>query len=210
MQLNAYFEIRAVVLVIKWVPHIARRPPTTSVATCQSKSTKTQRRRFENDTQPIVHRAGAHIVKGQLKKISPPNPVQHIWGYTVAGGDRMMNSGGEMAVDSEKSFSEEKVWSLCKMPFWQSNNSASSSSSSTTSAFQSVHQQSQSHQLLQSSNAVSSMAKSLLPTRRRFRLDPPNKLYFPCKVLWLFLFLLLSIPSSLCLEFFQSGFVDST
>ncbi|XP_034701168.1 vesicle-associated protein 4-1-like [Vitis riparia] len=83
-----------------------------------------------------------------------------------------------MAVDSEKSFSEEKVWSLCKMPFWQSNN-ASSSSSSTSSSLQSVHQQSQSHQVLQSSNAVSFVTKSLLPTRRRLHLDPPNKLYFP-------------------------------
>ncbi|RVW95194.1 Vesicle-associated protein 4-2 [Vitis vinifera] len=82
-----------------------------------------------------------------------------------------------MAVDSEKSFSEEKVWSLCKMPFWQSNNA--SSSSSTSSSLQSVHQQSQSHQVLQSSNAVSFVTKSLLPTRRRLHLDPPNKLYFP-------------------------------
>lgn len=91
----------------------------------------------------------------------------------------MSDSGGRMAVDSEKSFSEEKVWSLCKMPFWQSNNA--SSSSSTSSSLQSVHQQSQSHQVLQSSNAVSFVTKSLLPTRRRLHLDPPNKLYFPCK-----------------------------
>ncbi|EEF44514.1 structural molecule, putative [Ricinus communis] len=48
-----------------------------------------------------------------------------------------------------------------------------------------VCQQSQTHQLggerssLYSTNTVSLVAKSLLPTRRRLRLDPPNKLYFP-------------------------------
>lgn len=29
--------------------------------------------------------------------------------------------------------------------------------------------------------SISSVAKSLLPARRRLRLDPPNKLYFPCE-----------------------------
>lgn len=47
-----------------------------------------------------------------------------------------------------------------------------------------VHHQSQSihsvdRSVPQSSATVSSVAKSLLPTRRRLRLDPPNKLYFP-------------------------------
>jgi hypothetical protein len=31
------------------------------------------------------------------------------------------------------------------------------------------------------SNSVSSVARSLLPTRRRLKLDPSSKLYFPCK-----------------------------
>ncbi|PIA34394.1 hypothetical protein AQUCO_03800185v1 [Aquilegia coerulea] len=34
-------------------------------------------------------------------------------------------------------------------------------------------------QLNQTSNSVSSVARSLLPTRRRLRLDPSTKLYFP-------------------------------
>jgi len=88
----------------------------------------------------------------------------------------------EMAVDSEKSGADGKVWSLCKMPFWQTSIASASSSSSVASA--SVSSQSQIHEAverssLHSSNAVSSMAKSLLPTRRRLRLDPPNKLFFP-------------------------------
>ncbi|KAM7492296.1 hypothetical protein LguiA_035217 [Lonicera macranthoides] len=83
-----------------------------------------------------------------------------------------------MAITGEKSFSEGKVRTLCRMPFWDWTN-ASSSSSSTTS--QSVHQHNQNVDQFdtQSSNTVSSMAMSLLPTRRRLSLDPSNKLYFP-------------------------------
>ncbi|XP_021277576.1 vesicle-associated protein 4-2-like [Herrania umbratica] len=94
-----------------------------------------------------------------------------------------------MGVDEEKSEGEGKVWSLCRMPFWQTsssngNGSSSSSSSSSSMGNNNGYQQSQTSQLGErstatSSNAVSSMAKSLLPTRRRLRLDPPNKLYFP-------------------------------
>ncbi|XWS63360.1 hypothetical protein CRYUN_Cryun06bG0089600 [Craigia yunnanensis] len=91
-----------------------------------------------------------------------------------------------MGVD-EKSEGEGKVWILCRMPFWQtssSNVNGSSSSSSSSMGSNTVYQQSQSSQLGErstviSSNAVSSIAKSLLPTRRRLKLDPSNKLYFP-------------------------------
>ncbi|KAK3184240.1 hypothetical protein Dsin_031526 [Dipteronia sinensis] len=96
-----------------------------------------------------------------------------------------------MAVDGEKSEAEGKVWNLCKMPFWQSSNASSSSSSSSSSMNNisssnsiNVYQQNQSSQVLGRSSGgnssnVSTMAKSLLPTRRRLRLDPPSKLYFP-------------------------------
>ncbi|PON81921.1 Vesicle-associated membrane-protein-associated protein [Trema orientale] len=89
-----------------------------------------------------------------------------------------------MAVEAEKSGSDGKVWRFCKMPFWQGRNGSSSSSSSLTSMHNNAHQQNQSHQSvehmsLQSSTTVSSVAKSFLPTRRRLRLDPPNKLFFP-------------------------------
>ncbi|KAE9593036.1 hypothetical protein Lal_00029381 [Lupinus albus] len=93
------------------------------------------------------------------------------------------------AVENEKTGSDGKVWNFCKMPFWETTHpSSSSSSSSISSTFSSmhgsVHQQSQILQSLdrsthQSSTTVSSLAKSLLPKRRRLRLDPPNKLYFP-------------------------------
>ncbi|XP_061346710.1 vesicle-associated protein 4-2-like [Gastrolobium bilobum] len=87
-----------------------------------------------------------------------------------------------MEVESEKSGSDGKVWSFCRMPFWQTH--TPSSSSSTASYMHNVHQQNQSLQSLdrsthQSSATVSSVAKSLLPTRRRLSLDPPNKLHFP-------------------------------
>ncbi|XP_044465228.1 vesicle-associated protein 4-2-like [Mangifera indica] len=89
-----------------------------------------------------------------------------------------------MAVDEQKSGSgpEGKVWSLCKMPFWQSSNGSSSSSSSSMHN-SNVYQQNNTQQLGARSTAhssnVSTMAKSFLPTRRRLRLDPANKLYFP-------------------------------
>uniref|UniRef100_A0A803RB85 Uncharacterized protein n=1 Tax=Cannabis sativa TaxID=3483 RepID=A0A803RB85_CANSA len=98
-----------------------------------------------------------------------------------------------MAVETEKSGSDGKVWSFCRMPFWQGRN-GSSSSSSSLSSMHNIHahhhhqqQQNQSHHQsverlsLQSPTTVSSVAKSFLPTRRRLRLDPPSKLFFPCK-----------------------------
>ncbi|XP_058779993.1 vesicle-associated protein 4-2-like [Vicia villosa] len=95
-----------------------------------------------------------------------------------------------MEVESEKPGSDGKVWNFCRMPFWQTSHNPSSSStttttsSSSTSYMHNVHHQSQSvhsidRSITQSSATVSSVAKSLLPTRRRLRLDPPNKLYFP-------------------------------
>ncbi|KAL4302997.1 hypothetical protein GQ457_10G018400 [Hibiscus cannabinus] len=91
-------------------------------------------------------------------------------------------------VDEEKSEGEEKVWSLCRIPFWQTSsnngNGSSLSSSSSMGNHNVYQQQSQSSQLgerstVTSKNALFSMAKSFIPTRRRLRLDPPNKLYFP-------------------------------
>ncbi|QCE09629.1 vesicle-associated protein 4-2-like [Vigna unguiculata] len=90
-----------------------------------------------------------------------------------------------MEVESEKLGSVGKVWSFCRKPFWQTTHTPSSSSSSTSYNVHNVHQQNQNN--LQSvdrsgqhsSTTVSSVAKSLLPTKRRLRLDPANKLYFP-------------------------------
>ncbi|KAK2370525.1 Vesicle-associated protein 4-2 [Trifolium repens] len=96
-----------------------------------------------------------------------------------------------MEVESEKPGSDGKVWNFCRMPFWQSSHNPSSSSTTTTTTTSSsssymhnVHHQNQNlhsidRSVPQSSATVSSVAKSLLPTRRRLRLDPPNKLYFP-------------------------------
>lgn len=129
-----------------------------------------------------------------------------------------------MTLESEKMVSDGKAWNLCRMPFWQTSHASSSSSSSSSSAYASAsasasstssmhyahHQRSinlQSSDRLaqhQSSSSVSSMAKSLLPTRKRLHLDPPNKLYFPCKFLMIPLclpfenYLLLRVFVELC------------
>ncbi|XP_009353201.1 vesicle-associated protein 4-2 [Pyrus x bretschneideri] len=93
-----------------------------------------------------------------------------------------------MAVEAEKSGYDGKLWSLFKIPFWQSGNASSSSSSSSSSTLSSMHHNVH-HQLghesaaertaLHSASTVSYVTKSLLPARRRLRLDPPNKLFFP-------------------------------
>ncbi|KAL3333430.1 hypothetical protein AABB24_033481 [Solanum stoloniferum] len=73
--------------------------------------------------------------------------------------------------------SDGKLWKLC--PLWQSGTSSSSSST------QNLHSQNHSHQngvgsnSSRASTSVSSIARSLLPARRRLRLDPANSLYFP-------------------------------
>ncbi|XVF87588.1 hypothetical protein PTKIN_Ptkin18bG0132300 [Pterospermum kingtungense] len=94
-----------------------------------------------------------------------------------------------MAIETEqKSPSDGKVWGFFKLPFRQSGNgtgtgTTSSSSSSSTSAATNLHGQSQPYaegsNPHSSANSVSSVAKALLPTRRRLKLDPANKLYFP-------------------------------
>lgn len=70
-----------------------------------------------------------------------------------------------------KSASDTKLFTLC--PFWQSGGQTSSSSSSST---QNLH----GYGFKSNPKTVSSVARSLLPPRRRLRLDPANKLYFPC------------------------------
>ncbi|KAK9664158.1 hypothetical protein RND81_14G022900 [Saponaria officinalis] len=107
-----------------------------------------------------------------------------------------------MAVVSQNSWTssdadDDKVLSLCKIPFWTPTNRSSTSSSSgnantmssSSGSYNSSHHP-QPHRLgypyvegqsaLQNSAiTVSSIAKSLLPPRRRLRLDPSTKLYFP-------------------------------
>ncbi|KAK6917453.1 Major sperm protein (MSP) domain [Dillenia turbinata] len=80
-----------------------------------------------------------------------------------------------MAISDQKWGSPDgKVWGLFRLPFKQSSNSQSSSSSQHQNQIDGSTG-AQTH----SSTSVSSVARSLLPTRRRLRLDPPKKLYFP-------------------------------
>lgn len=100
-----------------------------------------------------------------------------------------------MAVAGERSWlsseeEDDKVLSLCKIPFWQPTGSSGANTTSLSS-YQSGHSghhiqpqrlghgEGQSGNYKQSSITVSAIAKSLLPPRRRLRLDPSNKLFFP-------------------------------
>ncbi|KAL7249487.1 hypothetical protein ACSBR1_011646 [Camellia fascicularis] len=75
-----------------------------------------------------------------------------------------------------KARSDGRLWWLCQ--FWKSGIASSSSSSSIQN---SIHQNGgvASNRRSSSSNTVFSAARSLLPTRRRLRLDPAKNLYFP-------------------------------
>ncbi|KAH7546518.1 vesicle-associated protein 4-1 [Ziziphus jujuba] len=80
-----------------------------------------------------------------------------------------------------KSHSDMKLFRFC--PFWHSGGQTSSLSSSTSSSTQNLHHGRSSNRQVegsqQRSKTVSSVARSLLPPRRRLRLDPSNTLYFP-------------------------------
>ncbi|KAF9672262.1 hypothetical protein SADUNF_Sadunf11G0023100 [Salix dunnii] len=100
---------------------------------------------------------------------------------------------------ADKTNNNNKVWGFPKLPFLggsDANTTPSSSSSSTTATTPTMmmHQQQQHHHHHnhqhnsqvegssnppQASSSVSSVARSLLPTRRRLKLDPASKLYFP-------------------------------
>ncbi|XP_071736198.1 vesicle-associated protein 4-2-like [Rutidosis leptorrhynchoides] len=88
---------------------------------------------------------------------------------------------------SDSSTGGSKVWGLFKLPFRSTNNSTTHTTSSSSS-FQiegsnpnhnNNHMSNTNNHSSSSGSSVSSVARSLLPTRRRLRLDPRNKLYFP-------------------------------
>ncbi|GFS29493.1 PapD-like superfamily protein [Actinidia rufa] len=80
-----------------------------------------------------------------------------------------------MAIAEQKSQSDGKILGLFKLPFRNSGNT--SSSQQQQSQINSQIEGSTAHN--NASSSVSSVARSLLPKRRRLRLDPSNKLYFP-------------------------------
>ncbi|KAK6124458.1 hypothetical protein DH2020_041807 [Rehmannia glutinosa] len=89
-----------------------------------------------------------------------------------------------MAIAEEKA--DGKVWGLFKLPFRHSQSTTSSSSDFSHYQQNYGHGNSNTHSQVEGSGAqgnagssVSSVARSLLPTRRRLKLDPSNKLYFP-------------------------------
>jgi len=85
-----------------------------------------------------------------------------------------------MAIADQKSSSDAKAWNFFKLPFLHSGTShpnTSSSSASQNAPYQNTSNMNP--QLDGGSTSVSSVARSLLPARRRLKLDPSNKLYFP-------------------------------
>ncbi|KAL8045891.1 hypothetical protein ABFX02_08G143300 [Erythranthe guttata] len=89
-----------------------------------------------------------------------------------------------MAIAEEKpaTSSDGKVWGLFRFPFRNSQSAASSPSNFSHYQQNYGHGNSNTHPQAEGSGAqgtsVSSVARSLLPARRRLKLDPSNKLYF--------------------------------
>lgn len=86
-------------------------------------------------------------------------------------------------VEQKPSSDQGKVWGFFKLPFRSSGGVPNSSSASAVSHLSGLHHPSgpqvEGSDGLHGSTSVSSVAKSLLPTRRRLKLDPSTKLYFP-------------------------------
>ncbi|KAJ8545599.1 hypothetical protein K7X08_018182 [Anisodus acutangulus] len=87
-----------------------------------------------------------------------------------------------------------KVWGLFKLPFRNAQSTTTTTTSRSSSHNTTHHYRSSQHQhqslgitslddestpRSNSSSSVSSVARSLLPARRRLKLHPSNKLYFP-------------------------------
>lgn len=107
-----------------------------------------------------------------------------------------------MALTSEKIDSDGRRRSLFKLPFRNSSDhQATSSSSSSRLSDNYIHQsrhfryqgprpvverlgQTHHQQPAATIPSMSSVARSLLPTKRRLKLDPSSKLYFPCELLY--------------------------
>ncbi|KAL6201108.1 hypothetical protein ACLB2K_024823 [Fragaria x ananassa] len=85
-----------------------------------------------------------------------------------------------MPIADHKSSSDGKVWGFFKRPFRPSGNAAATTTSSSSMSHSHPHPNGDGS-VPQASSSVSSVARSLLPTRRRLKLDPCNKLYFPCE-----------------------------
>ncbi|CAL1372524.1 unnamed protein product [Linum trigynum] len=82
--------------------------------------------------------------------------------------------------------SNNRVWGFLRLPFRATTGNATPSPSSSSHLHHSHHnyQHGQNNAPVEGSNphppnSVSSVAKSLLPTRRRLKLDPASKLFFP-------------------------------
>lgn len=99
-----------------------------------------------------------------------------------------------MAMVADKS-DGGKVWGLFKIPFRNSQPPAPTTTTASNFAHyqqnyghvaNNAHSQadgSAAHGGAAATSSVSSVARSLIPARRRLKLDPSKKLYFPCELL---------------------------
>ncbi|XP_062187584.1 vesicle-associated protein 4-2-like isoform X2 [Phragmites australis] len=99
----------------------------------------------------------------------------------ISGEERYAPAGGDSAGG--------KLWNLCRMPFRQVGGAPAPAPPSSSGIHYSSGRYGHEAPVAgggagggaqgASAGSISSVAKSLLPARRRLRLDPANKLYFP-------------------------------
>lgn len=127
-----------------------------------------------------VHSNNEELLKSHapVSKGRNPNPTQPHYDVVLVTRRRMV-----IADDKP----DGKVWGLFKMPFRNSQSTTSSSSNFAHYQQNFGHGTNTTHSQVEGSvphggagTSVSSVARSLLPTRRRLKLDPSSKLYFPC------------------------------
>lgn len=137
------------------------------------------------------------VTRRELRSGAPPEREPLLYGLRGGVGSPVWEDVGEMAVENEKA--EGKGWRLCRIPFWGGGGGSGGGSSSTNSSASLTQHSRRSSSRSQvgmarqpeaagpdasrrhsSGVTVKAVARSLLPTRRHLRLDPPTKLYFPC------------------------------
>lgn len=160
---------------IRLNPPLHIRPPSLSLSLKKVSVAITSRRRLRRlssvNTEPTFQKP-----RGKRPENTIPAPRK-------SNDDALMLwDPTEMAIADQRATSDGKILGLFKLPFRNQSTTMSSSSGNATSnsQFDGSNPRSYANSNNASSSSVSSVARSLLPTRRRLRLDPSKKLYFPC------------------------------
>lgn len=152
----------------------------------------------EKEITLSLYKSGESVRESRRPARTTPHHTTPHWSLSVRTGcgtlvtSPMAISSGERHAPAGGDSGGGKLWNLCRMPFRQAGGAPASAPPHSSSSSSGIHHSAgrYGHEapvtgdgVVQAASAgsISSVAKSLLPARRRLRLDPANKLYFPCK-----------------------------